>query len=169
MYVGAFCLFIFAEATIFVTVFAVRFLYAGTDRSPALNTPRGLVLTALFVASLPSSWVALHAIRRNRRALAMGALGATFVLGLIALIGIWVDWRTLKLPAGSRFGETYYLTTGIHAFHIVLGLLFLAALGSSLGRGNFTAEEHWPATVGVLFWWFVALMWVALFVIYFVL
>lgn len=169
MYLGAFSLFILAESLVFVTLFAVRFVYAGTSRSPELNYPLGVGLTALFLVSAVPAWQADRAIARGDTRVMLRGLAATFVLGLLGLLGIAVDWATLTLDPGSRFGENYFIITGVHAFHIVVGLIFLAALWSSGRRGRFTPQNYWLVTAGRWFWHFVVVAWVALFVVLYVL
>ncbi len=168
MYLGAFSLILFAESLIFVTLFAVRFLYAGTSRAPELNYPLGIVLTVVFLASLAPVWQAERAIAQGHAETMVNRLGVTFLLGLVALVGIFYDWRTIALDPGSRYGENYFVITGVHAFHIVLGLLFLAALWSSGRRGRFTPQNYWLVTAGAWFWYLVVAAWVGLFVVLFV-
>lgn len=168
MYLGAFSLFIFAESLIFVTLFAVRFLVAGTSRGPGINIVLGTALTVLFIVSLVPVWWADRAIARGNVPAMVAGLGVTFFLGLAALLGIFYDWRTLTLDPGSRYGGNYFVTTGVHAFHIVLGLIFLSALWSSGRRGRFTPQNFWLVTAGVWFWTFIVATWVGLFVVLFV-
>lgn len=168
MYLGAFSLFIFAESLVFVTLFAVRFLIAGTGRAPGINYVLGTALTGLFVASLLPVWRADRAIARGDATAMVTGLGVTFGLGLAALLGIFYDWRTVGLDPGSRYGGSYFLITGVHVFHIAIGLIFLAALWSSGRRGRFTPQNHWPVTAGTWFWTFIVAAWVGLFVVLFV-
>lgn len=75
-------------------------------RAPAadlgINSALGTALTVLFVASLAPVWRADRAIAQGNASAMVTGLGATFVLGLVALLGIVYDWRTLSLDQGSR-------------------------------------------------------------------
>lgn len=167
MYRGGLWLLLLSEAMIFVTVFAVRFLMAFAQRSPHLDQLLGGLLTLVFLASLVPARSAVREIRQGRNDTAARSLLTTTLLGLAGLVGVAVDWFTAGMDPGSRFGESYYLATGYHALHILIGVLVLSALTSSARRGRFSMANHWSVEGGVLFWYFVVLMWVLLYVIFF--
>jgi heme/copper-type cytochrome/quinol oxidase subunit 3 len=77
------------------------------------------------------------------------------------------DWTTSTIPPASRFGGIYLATSGFHAIHIVVGLLFLAAVWSAGRRGRFSAVDHWLVEAGVRFWLFVVGVWAAIYVVFF--
>jgi len=96
-------------------------------------------------------------------------LASVAILGAAALVAIVYDWTSLPFPAGSRYGENYVISTGYHAVHIVIGGIWLAAAAVAGGRGAYTSENHWIVEGGVRFWTFVVAMWIALYVVFFVL
>jgi heme/copper-type cytochrome/quinol oxidase subunit 3 len=167
MYRGGLWLILLSEAMIFVTVFAVRFLMAFAQRSPDANQFLGALLTLVFVASVFPARNAVREIREGNNETAGRSLLVTNLLGLVGLAGVVFDWFTTKLDPSTRFGESYFLATGYHALHILIGVIVLSALTSSARRGRFSAANHWSVEGGVLFWYFVVLMWVLLYVIFF--
>lgn len=167
MYRGGFWLVIVAESIGFLTLFAVRFLVAGTGHPAELNLPLGTLITLVFAASAVAAAGGLRAIAANDARAMIGRLGTALGLGLGALVLVVADWATSSLAPASRFGGAYLATTLFHAIHIAVGLLFLAALWSSGRRGRFSAGNHWLVEAGVRFWLFVAAAWLALYVVFF--
>jgi cytochrome c oxidase subunit 3 len=167
MYLGAFWLFLLAESLIFVTLFYTRFLMAGAGRSPALNYVLGTLITVLFVASVLPARQAARSMSKGDVPGMNRALLVTLALGILALAAIVYDWFRISLPAGSRFGENYFLTTGLHALHIVIGILALLGLWANGRRGRFTTGNYWAVVAGVRFWYFVVAAWAGLFIVFF--
>lgn len=167
MYRGAIWLVILAETMIFVTLFSTRFLLASTERAEGLNQWLGIAISVLLVASV---FPARRAVQRiaggDGRAMSTNLAGVAIV-AVVALGLIVYDWVTLGFSPGGRFGENYVLATGYHAFHILVGLIWLAAVSTAGRRGRFTTENYWAVEAGVLFWNFVVVMWIMLYVIYF--
>lgn len=167
MYWGGLWLILLSEAMIFVTVFAVRFLMAQATVSPDVNRLLGGLITLIFLLSLVPARGAVREARQGHNDLAGRSLGITNLLGILAFAGVIIDFFTVKLDAASRFGESYFLATGYHSLHILVGIIVLSALWSSARRGRFNVNNHWTVEGGVMFWNFVVLMWVLLYVIYF--
>ena len=85
-----------------------------------------------------------------------------------------VNFKTDKLPmpAGATpleikqtelFFVFYFFMTGLHAFHMVIGIGVMAWMALLAGRGRFTREYHTPLELTGLYWHFVDLVWVFLF------
>lgn len=167
MYRGSFWLFILAESFGFVTLFSVRFLAAGTGHPPELNVGLGAAITVAFAGSAAAAVLGLRAIRTGDAPTMSARLELALGLGVAALALVVGDWATTTLDPASRFGGAYLATTGFHAIHIVVGLIFLAALRASGRRGRFSPENHWLVEAGVRFWLFVVAAWLALYVVFF--
>lgn len=167
MYRGSFWLFILAESFGFLALFAIRYVLVGTGHPAELNVGLGGAVTVLLGGSAGAAVRGLRAIRRGEIRTMTTGLGTAFGLGLAGLVLIAADWATSTIPPSSRFGGIYVATTGFHAIHIVVGLLFVAALWSSGRRGRFSAGDHWLVEAGVRFWLFVVAAWLALFVVFF--
>lgn len=97
-------------------------------------------------------------------------LGATLVLGTLFLAGQWIAWVQLT-QEGFRFMSTdpsshfFYLITGIHGLHLVLGILALA--GALIGLFTLKKIEYRQVAVDCTAWYWhtMGLFWVFLFVL----
>jgi len=167
MYRGTFWLLIVAELLIFVTLFASRFLYTGLERVGLSLLVLGI--TVLFLASAFFVRRAVRAIAQGQAAVMTANLGLTSLLGLLALLGIFYDGASIGLPVGTALGGFYYVTEGVHALHVLIGLTALAALRSSGQRGRFSPQNYWVVEAGALFWYFVVVVWLGFVVVFYLL
>lgn len=165
MYRGAFLVILFSESFVFLTLFALRFLLVGLDR-PDLSPVLAGLSTLLFLAASVTAWLALSGIRSDDRGGTTFNLAVSFGLGILAFALVVVE--SAAAPGeGTRFGDILGATTWIHGAHIVIGLVFLAALWSSTRLGRFTPQNHWVLEAGIRFWWFVTGAWLALYVVFY--
>jgi len=164
-----------AESAIFV-IFVVAYLfYVGKS----LSGPTTAVLQApifISVCLLSSSWT----VHRAATALRSGDAGvfgrwwlATILLGAIFLGGTALEWRHLIVDEGltirtNLFGTTYYSLVGLHAFHLVVGLLLLGAVSLFGLFGRVTKEHAGHVDVLCLYWHFVDVVWVFVFLVVYV-
>jgi cytochrome c oxidase subunit 3/cytochrome o ubiquinol oxidase subunit 3 len=167
---------IVAESAIF-TIFVTAYLYY-LGRDVAGPTPREVLELPIFgtVCLLSSSFfivLAEHAIGHGR----MGAFklwwAVTFVLGLIFLVGTGVEWQKLIVHdhltiATNLFGTTFYSLVGLHASHVVIGLIMLliTLIFALTGRLNATHAER--VKVLALYWHFVDAVWVVVFTVVYI-
>src|ERR1700761_5889657 len=130
--VAMFCV-IIAESAIF-TIFVVAYIY-NIGKSLYGPTPQQVLEVPIFnsICLLSSSltiWLAEHAIERGRIKVFGLWWALTFVLGAIFLVGTGIEWHKLIYQDGltistNLFGTTYYSIVGLHATHVVIGLLAL--------------------------------------------
>jgi cytochrome c oxidase subunit 3 len=173
--VGMFCL-IVAEAAIF-TIFVVAYLFY-LGKSVTGPTPQVLEIPIFNTVCLLSSSLTIHFAAR---ALERGQLVSfkifwfvTFALGAIFLGGTALEWHRLIYTSGltistNLFGTTYYSLVGLHAFHVIVGLLGLG-LVMVLALASRVTEEH-SSRIGVLslYWHFVDAVWVVVFTVVYIL
>jgi cytochrome c oxidase subunit III len=172
---GMYCL-IAAEAAIF-TIFVVAYLfYAGKGLSGP--TPQEVLhVPVLFTVCLLSSSLTIHlAVRSLRKG--KGAAFArwwflTLFLGATFLFGTAVEWRHLiydeRLTIQTNlFGTTYYSLVGLHAFHVVMGLLALSLVWALTLRGKVKSEHTERVDTLALYWHFVDMVWVVVFLVVYV-
>jgi cytochrome c oxidase subunit III len=94
----------------------------------------------------------------------------TFVLGLAFFLGVvFVEWRlaahegltaSFGNPATGPLGGVFYMMTGMHAFHVLTGLIFLAVVWNNARKDLYTAEKHWAVEAAAVYWHFVDLVWI---------
>ena len=165
MYRFGFGLFVLAESMIFLTLISARLLLAGFGHPGSLDQALAAALTGVMAASLLPVRLAGRSAARGRMALVPAYLLATALLGAVVVAGVFYGWTRLGIPRGSRYGEVFYTATGFHAVHLVIGLAVLAGLAVQASRGRFTAASRFGLVAGEIFWWFLVVVWMALYVV----
>jgi len=169
--VGMFAL-IIGESAIF-TIFVVAYIYY-IGRSAYGPTPQILDIPIFNSVCLISSsftvMLAEHAIRHGRMRAFAALWALTILLGLEFLAGTAMEWRKLIVVDGltirtNLFGTTFYSLVGLHATHVVVGLLMLSLvmLFTLLGRVEQRHAER--IQVLALYWHFVDGVWVVVFTV----
>jgi len=162
-----------AESAIF-TIFVVAYLYY-IGRDIAGPTPRQVLeipwfYSACLISSSGFIMLAEHAIEHAR----MGAFrlwwSVTILLGLTFLYGTATEWHKLIVHdhltiSTNLFGTTYYSLVGLHASHVVIGLIMmLFVLAFALTR-HLCPEHAYRVKVLALYWHFVDAVWVVVFTV----
>ncbi len=62
-------------------------------------------------------------------------------------------------PSTSVDGAIFYLLTGMHAFHVLTGILFLLIVYRNGSKGLYTPEQHWGVEAAANYWHFIDLVW----------
>jgi cytochrome c oxidase subunit III len=170
--VGMACL-ITAETAVF-TIFVVAYVYY-MGRDVQGPTPRQVLELPIFntVCLLSSSgfiWLAERAIEHGRMAAFSLWWAVTFVLGSIFLVGTGVEWHQLIVHDGltvrtNLFGTTFYSLVGLHATHVIVGLLMLLVVLVFALTGKLQAAHSERVQVLALYWHFVDAVWVVVFTV----
>jgi len=173
--VGMYCL-IAAEAGIF-TIFVVAYLFY-LGKSISGPTPREVLhIPVLLSVCLLSSSVTIHlgvnALRRRKtRTFARWWL-LTLFLGATFLAGTVLEWRNLIYKEGltiqsNLFGTTYYSLVGLHAFHVLVGLIALCIVWLFTISGKMRAEHIERVDALALYWHFVDTVWIVVLLVVYV-
>jgi cytochrome c oxidase subunit I+III len=136
----------------------------------------GLINTFVLLTSSFTVVLALVASRRRNRKGLMASIGATILLGLTFLgIKAW-EWHheiydvgiTLtQNPYGPPIQATvYYVTTGLHGLHVIIGLVVAVFLFVRAYQGYYL-DDHRPVEYFGLYWHFVDIVWVFLFPLFY--
>jgi cytochrome c oxidase subunit III len=177
--------FLATEVLLFTALFAAyavyRFLYPEgfAQASRSIETWIGFVNTLVLVSS--SFTVATgfhHAKSGNGRKTAL-YFGASVLLALIflgfkaleythhfqegQLPGVYYTYEGVKAPGAQLFFALYFLITGLHAVHVIIGMTVLIVVGTLAWRGRYTAEYHVPVELAGLYWHLVDLIWIFVF------
>lgn len=165
-------LFFLSETFLFGGLLATRFYLWGNHR-PELDQAIGLIVTVVLLISSYTMNLAETAIEHGDRRTFMRGLEVTFVLGLIFLLGVMIfEWGLF--PAiyeghltpwgdaehGYPFGAVVFLMTGMHAIHVVSGLIFIAFIWNLARKGSFSRERHWGVESCAIYWHYVDLVWI---------
>ena len=174
--VGMVCL-IVAESAIFVIFVVAYIFYMGkslTGPTPAQVLELPIFGTICLLSSSITVHFAVGALRKGRLSGCTGWIAGTVLLGTIFLITTAREWYHLIYDEGltiqtNLFGTTYYSLVGLHATHVVVGLVMLSlVLGFSLF--GLVKEEHSEKLETLsLYWHFVDAVWVVVFTVVYVL
>jgi cytochrome c oxidase subunit 3/cytochrome o ubiquinol oxidase subunit 3 len=173
--VGMACL-IVAEAAIFI-IFIVAYLYY-LGRSISGPTPSILEIPIFTSICLLSSSATVHfavsALHHGKRSATSLWLAATVLLGGIFLAGTAREWYQLIYHEGltiqtNLFGTTFYSLVGLHATHVVVGLIMLSLAFFFSVTGSLNSKHTGKLEVLSLYWHFVDAVWVVVFTVVYIL
>ncbi len=124
---------------------------------PLLNTL--ILLTSGFTVT----W-AHHDIRAGNMKHATGMLVITVLLGLTftGLQALEYAEATFGFSEGI-YPTVFYMATGFHGFHVIVGTLFLAVCMFRTARGHFTKDHHFGFEAAAWYWHFVDVVWLFLY------
>lgn len=129
---------------------------------PAINT------LLLLTSGVTLTWAHWGLMANKRKQLILGlfatvALGTLF-LGLQALEyhEAYTEYG-LKLSSGV-YGSTFFLLTGFHGMHVLVGSIMLLVMLVRSMKGHFTPERHFAFEAAAWYWHFVDVVWLILFV-----
>jgi cytochrome c oxidase subunit 3 len=157
-------LFLISDGFVFGGLLVSRFLLWGNTR-PELDQNLGFIVTAILLASS-------FFMNRGETAMAHGDRKSyilfttiTLLLGAAFLVGVvFVEWPTAAAhgitPDKDVYGAIFYMLTGMHAFHVLTGLIFLGLVLRNARRGLYSAEKHWGVEAAAVYWHFVDLAWI---------
>ncbi|HXM13700.1 MAG TPA: heme-copper oxidase subunit III [Candidatus Eremiobacteraceae bacterium] len=165
-----------AESAIF-TIFVVAYIYY-IGQSLSGPTPREVLDLPIFntIFLLSSSLTIMLAERALvRRAMSNFNMfwGLTILLGAIFLIGTGREWYKLITVdhltiSTNLFGTTYYSLVGLHALHVIVGLILLTAVLVFSLMKALRPEDTKRVEVLALYWHFVDCVWVVVFTVVYV-
>jgi cytochrome c oxidase subunit 3 len=127
-----------------------------------------LVNTVILLSSSVTCHIAHVALEENKRGKLKVFLAITVLLGAI-FMGLQVEeyihaYSDLGLTLESGiYGNTFFLLTGFHGFHVTLGAIILFIMLLRIMKGHFTPEDHFAFQAGSWYWHFVDVVWVILF------
>jgi cytochrome c oxidase subunit III len=151
-----------------VTVEGYTWLPEGAHPVPAFDIPF-LNTLILLLSGCTVTW-AHHAVRENDNPTAAKALLLTVALGVIfTSLQAYEYVHTIYSPEGFTlssqiFGSTFYMATGFHGFHVIIGTTFLAVCTYRAWRAHFRPNKHVGLEAAAWYWHFVDVVWLFLFV-----
>jgi cytochrome c oxidase subunit 3 len=132
--------------------------------------PAGLWLaTAVLVAGSVTIHRAQKAIRLGERTVSTRWLSATLALGVAFLaVQSWNWWGLIRLrltAATNLYAFTFFMLTGLHAAHVVGGIVLLAVVLARSLRGRYGSGHHPGITYAAMYWHFLDAIWLVLFAV----
>jgi cytochrome c oxidase subunit 3 len=168
-------------------IYRDRYTTAFTHASELLNIYLAAFNTVVLIGSSLTVVLAVNAVRAGKNNQLVLYLVLTVVLGLtflgVKVIEYTTDYREHLIPTdfnpehhwpageegkqlrpqGEMFFCFYFITTGLHAAHMIIGLGIFAVLIVQARKGVYTPTFRYPIEVTGLYWHFVDIVWVFLF------
>lgn len=132
--------------------------------------PWGLPLVntlILLLSGTTVTWAHHSLVHDNRKGLIMGLvltilLGALFT-ALQAYEYMHAGFAFNKANGGNIYGSTFYMATGFHGFHVLVGTITLTVMLFRAMAGHFTPKQHFGFEAAAWYWHFVDVVWLFLF------
>lgn len=180
-------LFLFTELLLFGGMFilyaAYRFKYADGFKAAAteMNTFIGAVNTIVLLTSSLTIALSIHALRENQKRLSIYLMLFTLFCGLIFLVNKYFEWSNEigngiypRGPALDNMSEgevmyfgLYYVMTGLHGLHVVVGMIFISIILVFVIRDKVTSSNHMKLENAGLYWHLVDIIWIFLFPLFY--
>ena len=130
------------------------------------------ISTALLILSSGTMQWALASARRNHQGLLRVMMLATLYLGIAFLLLQFRAWLTWFEPVSQRWSGSdeyryalagFYVLTGLHAAHVLGGVLPMVVVTRQAFRGMYSADQYAPVQYVAMYWHFLDAVWLALF------
>ena len=149
------------------TVFRMKYPEMFRVEHAKLDRVLGAVNTAVLITSSLMVVLGVDAIKRGKTRLFEACFGATILLAAVFLCVKYVEY-TAKFhhgiyPRTNIFFSIYFMLTGLHGVHVLLGMGLLSYVIVLSRRGRLSADYFTPAEMSGLYWHFVDLVWIYLF------
>jgi cytochrome c oxidase subunit 3 len=124
---------------------------------PLLNT------LILLTSGTTVTWAHHALIHGDRKGLKMG-LWLTVFLGFIFSLCQAYEYSHAAFGfSGNIYGAAFFMATGFHGFHVIVGTIFLAVCLARVYKGHFTPKQHFGFEAAAWYWHFVDVVWLFLF------
>jgi cytochrome c oxidase subunit 3 len=180
-------MFIFTELLLFGGLFIVYSVYrfrnqeAFSMAARELNLTIGIINTVILMASAACIGMATVAIRQGRKKLTLAMIWASILLGIVFLVNKYFEWD-LKITHGlfpgsehlhelghgdTLFFGLYFFMTGLHALHLLIGLVFMGFMLVFVSRKKINSGNCVQLDNCSLYWHLVDLIWLFLFPLFY--
>ena len=178
-------IFLVTEVLFFGGLFLTYAVYRGwypqafAAASHELIVWAGTLNTVVLITSSLTMALAVHAAQIGRRRALIALLLVTMALGCVFLgvkaFEYWTEYLEHHVPGlgfqfepefflhAQLFFSLYFIMTGVHALHMIIGLGIMAVMVWMSWHGRFTPEYYNPIEVSGLYWHFVDIVWIVIF------
>src|SRR5579863_9749776 len=170
---------LFAGLFLGYTVYRNFYHEAFHEASRHISLLLGATNTIVLITSSLTVALAYHAIKQGQNKLAAGLLMFTILCALAflgiksieyaakfkegALPGSWYHYSEVTAPGANLFYTVYFLMTGLHALHVIVGMSILAYVLKGVVKGKYGPRNYVAVEMGGLYWHLVDLVWIFLF------
>lgn len=180
-------LFIFTEILLFGGLFIVYSVYRYKHpvefhlAAQELNVTIGVINTIILLISSMTVAMSISALQLGNKKLAMILIATTIFLAFVFLVNKYFEWGAkihhdiypgsdflMSLSKGDMlFFGLYFFMTGLHAVHIIVGVVLLAVTYVKIKNGKVTQERYSLLENSGLYWHLVDLIWIFLFPLFY--
>jgi len=168
-------------AGLFIGYSVYRYIYPETFAlaSRHLDLTMGTINTLVLITSSLTVALSIHFVRVGSNRTAALLLLATIGFALVFLVvkyfeyshkfhegtlpGRFYRFEGLQTEGAPMFFAIYFLTTGLHAFHVIIGMCVLTWVTFHVIKGRFSPRYYTPVELGGLYWHLVDLIWIFLY------
>ena len=180
-------LFLYTELVLFSGMFILYAMYLVQYRqnfiaeSKHLSLASGAVNTLFLLTSSLTMALSISALRLGRKRMSIGCLAGTIAFALGFFVVKYFEW-THKFHAGiypdsptldamghgaTMFYALYFIMTGLHALHVLIGVILLSVMLGLVVRGRVNADRFVALENSGLYWHLVDLIWIYLFPLFY--
>jgi cytochrome c oxidase subunit 3 len=180
-------LFLFTEMLLFGGLFIVYSVYrfrnaeAFHQAAQELKVVIGTINTIILLISSTTIAMSITAIQKKNKKLALLLLTTTILLGLAFLVNKYFEWGehikehiypgsavlALRGQGDVLFYGLYFFMTGLHALHIIIGLVFIGVITVKIYRDKINPGNYVLLENSGLYWHLVDLIWIFLFPLFY--
>lgn len=180
-------LFLFTEMLLFGGLFVVYSIYRFRNpeafhfAAEELSVFIGTANTIILLISSATIAMSITALREKNKRLSLIFVGVTIFLGLTFLVNKYFEWAghikehiypgssvlALRGQGDVLFYGLYFFMTGLHALHIIIGLVFIGFITSRIIRDKINSENFVLLENSGLYWHLVDLIWIFLFPLFY--
>jgi cytochrome c oxidase subunit III len=175
-------LFVFSELVLFGGLFLAYAAYRRVNpmdfhhASRELNVPLGVTNTLILLTSSLTMALSISAIRQDRKRQSVLFVATTVGLGCLFLVNKYIEWMQkihhglypaspalMELPPGERlFFGLYYVMTGLHGVHVLVGVGVLTVMLVLVAREHIRRDDFIKLENAGLYWHLVDIIWIFL-------
>ena len=180
-------LFLFTEMLLFGGLFVVYSVYRFRNAQAfhlaagELSVTIGTINTIILLTSSAMIAMSITAMQLKNKKLSLFLLGVTIFLGLAFLVNKYFEWGghikehiypgssvlALRGQGDVLFFGLYFFMTGLHALHIIIGLVFIGVVTTKISRDKITYDNYVLLENSGLYWHLVDLIWIFLFPLFY--
>lgn len=180
-------LFIFTELLLFTGLFMTYTLFRYKNwqafhlAAEELDTFIGALNTVILLTSSATIAMSITALQQGKKKLTLALMGFTMLVGIVFLVNKYFEWG-MKFEHGlypgsetlQQFGKgevlffgLYFFMTGLHALHIVAGLIFIGFVFYFVVRDKVRPDNFVLLENAGLYWHLVDIIWIFLFPLFY--
>jgi nitric oxide reductase NorE protein len=170
-------IFVLGDMTVFALFFATFMYSRGKNRAlfahdhADLHVALGTINTVLLLSSSLLVVLAVQRVLKGRREGAPQLIAGALGCGAGFVVVKAIEWTQLfaahKGVGSGEFFSYYFMFTGIHLLHVLIGMAFLSRLILVIRKPEFADKQERLCETGGIFWHMVDLLWVVLFALFY--